>query len=133
MEKKRYTVKLNNIDKIEQLLQENYDLATRQSNQIQEEINKIANVTVINDLDIDGKEKYSKIMTNYITLQQKANQQKLEISKLMTEIHKHNGDVNKAINETKGSDILNLNKLKQLAKDVNTPQPPTTEQYQLKN
>jgi len=132
MEKKRYTVKLNNIDKIEQLLQENYDLATRQTNQIQEEINKIANVTVINDLDIDGKEKYGKIMANYITLQQKAIQQKLEISKLMTEILKHNGDVNKAINETKGSDILNLNKLKQLAKDVNTPQSPTTEQYQLK-
>lgn len=133
MEKKRFIVKLNNLDKIEQLLQETYDLATRQTNQIQEEINKIANVTVINELDIEGKEKYAKIMGNYITLQQKAIQQKLEISKLMTEIIKHNGDVNKALNETPGvGNILDFAKLKQLAKDANTPQNQTTEQYSLK-
>ena len=41
MEKKKYTVKLNNIEKIEQLLQETYDLANRQTTQIQEEINKM--------------------------------------------------------------------------------------------
>ena len=46
MEKKKYTVKLNNIEKIEQLLQETYDLANRQTTQIQEEINKIANTTI---------------------------------------------------------------------------------------
>lgn len=133
MEKKRFIVKLNNLDKIEQLLQETYDLATRQTNQIQEEINKIANVTVINELDIEGKEKYAKIMGNYITLQQKAIQQKLEISKLMTEIIKHNGDVNKALNETPGvGNILDFTKLKQLVKDANTPQNQTTEQYSLK-
>ena len=66
MEKKKYTVKLNNIEKIEQLLQETYDLANRQTTQIQEEINKIANTTVINELDIEGKEKYAKIMNGYI-------------------------------------------------------------------
>jgi hypothetical protein len=101
MEKKRYTVKLNNIEKIEQLLQETYDLANRQTNAIQEEINKIANTTVINDLDIDGKEKYAKIMNNYIALQQKAIQQKFDISKLMAAVLKHSGDVNSAINDTK--------------------------------
>lgn len=133
MEKKRYVIKLNNIDKIEQLLQETYDLATRQTNQIQEEINKIANVTVINELDIEGKEKYAKIMSNYITLQQKAIQQKLEISKLMTEIIKHNGDVNKALNETPGvGNILDFAKLKQLAKDANTQSNPGQEEYSLK-
>ena len=99
----------------------------------QEEINKIANVTIINELDIEGKEKYGKIMANYITLQQKAIQQKLEISKLMTEIIKHNGDVHGALNETTGvSNILDLNKLKQLAKDANTPQNQTGEEYKLK-
>ena len=133
MEKKRYVIKLNNIDKIEQLLQETYDLATRQTNQIQEEINKIANVTVINELDIEGKEKYAKIMSNYITLQQKAIQQKLEISKLMTEIIKHNGDVNKALNETPGvGNILDFAKLKQLAKDANTQSNQGQEEYSLK-
>ena len=115
------------------MLQETYDLATRQTNQIQEEINKIANVTVINELDIEGKEKYAKIMSNYITLQQKAIQQKLEISKLMTEIIKHNGDVNKALNETPGvGNILDFAKLKQLAKDANTQSNPGQEEYSLK-
>lgn len=133
MEKKRYTVKLNNIEKIEQLLQETYDLANRQTNAIQEEINKIANTTVINDLDIDGKEKYAKIMNNYIALQQKAIQQKFDISKLMAEVLKHSGDVNSAINDTKkGATTLDLSKLKELAKNVNTQSNNTTEQYQLK-
>lgn len=133
MEKKRYTVKLNNIEKIEQLLQETYDLANRQTNSIQEEINKIANTTVINDLDIDGKEKYAKIMNNYIALQQKAIQQKFDISKLMAEVLKHSGDVNSAINDTKkGATTLDLSKLKELAKNANTQSNNTTEQYQLK-
>ena len=101
MEKKKYTVKLNNIEKIEQLLQETYDLANRQTTQIQEEINKIANTTIINDLDIEGKEKYAKIMNGYISLQQKAIQQKFDVAKLMSEVLKHNGDVNSAINDTK--------------------------------
>lgn len=133
MEKKKYTVKLNSIEKIEQLLQETYDLANRQTTAIQEEINKIANTTIINDLDIDGKEKYGKIMNNYIALQQKAIQQKFDISKLMAEVLKHSGDVNSAINETKkGATTLDLSKLKELAKNANTQSNNTTEQYQLK-
>ena len=43
--KKKYTVKLNNVEKIEQLLQETYNLACLQATQIQNEINKIANTT----------------------------------------------------------------------------------------
>ena len=133
MEKKRYTVKLKNIDKIEQLLQETYELATRQSNQIQEEANKIANVTVINDLDIDDKEKYAKIMANYITLHQKSIQQKLEISKLMTEIIKHNGDVKGAIDDSKGSlASLDFAKLKELARNANSSGDQSSEKYVLK-
>ena len=46
-DKKKYTVKLNNIDKIEQLLQETYNLACQQFTQIQGEINKIANTTIL--------------------------------------------------------------------------------------
>ena len=69
---KKYKVKLNNVDKIEELLQENYDLACQQHTLIQNEINKIMNTTIVNNLDIDGKEKYGKIMKEYFTLQQKA-------------------------------------------------------------
>ena len=101
LQNKKYTVKLNNLDKIEQLLQETYDLACRQNNQIQDEINKIANTTIINDLDIDGKEKYAKIINNYLALLQKSTAQKMDIAKLLTEVVKHNGDVKGAINDTK--------------------------------
>ena len=133
MEKKKYTVKLNNIEKIEQLLQETYDLANRQTTQIQEEINKIANTTIINELDIEGKEKYAKIMNGYISLQQKAIQQKFDVAKLMSEVLKHNGDVNSAINDTKkGAIIFDISKLKQIAANANTAGNNTTEQYQLK-
>lgn len=133
MEKKKYTVKLNNIEKIEQLLQETYDLANRQTTQIQEEINKIANTTIINDLDIDGKEKYAKIMNAYISLQQKAIQQKFDVAKLMSEVLKHNGDINSAINDTKKSALsFDISKLKQIAANANTAGNNTTEQYQLK-
>ena len=74
--KKKYTVKLNNIDKIEQLLQETYNLACQQFIQIQNEINKVANSTKLSELDIDGKEKYGKIMNNYIAMQKKSITQK---------------------------------------------------------
>ena len=133
MEKNRYKVKLNNIVKIEQLLQETYDLANQQTNKIQEEINKIANTTVINDLDIEGKEKYAKIMSNYISLQQKAIQQKFDISKLMAEVMKHNGDVDSALKDSKKTgSTLDISKLQELAKNANTQSNNTTEQYQLK-
>lgn len=133
MEKNRYKVKLNNIDKIEQLLQETYDLANQQTNKIQEEINKIANTTVINDLDIEGKEKYAKIMSNYISLQQKAIQQKFDISKLMAEVMKHNGDIDGALKDSKKTgSTLDISKLQELAKNANTQSNNTTEQYQLK-
>ena len=128
---KKYTVKLNNLDKIEQLLQETSDLACRQNNQIQEEINKIANTTIINDLDIDGKEKYAKIINNYLALLQKSTAQKMDIAKLLTEVVKHNGDVKGAINDTKNiSTALDLDKLRNLAKEISTNE--DNEHYQLK-
>lgn len=101
MERKKFSIKLNNTDKVEQLLQETYDLASQQSKQIQDEINKIVNTTILNNLDIDGKEKYGKIMNNYLSLLQKATSQKMDIAKLMAEVIKHNGDVNGALDASK--------------------------------
>lgn len=118
---KKYKVKLNSIEKIEQLLQETYDIASQTHKSLQDEINKIANTTVVNDLDIDGKEKYAKIMANYYSLQQKANAQKQDIAKLMAEVVKQNGDVKGALNETsKMPTTLDLDKLRKLASDVSS-------------
>jgi len=118
---KKYTVKLNSVEKIEQLLQETYNLACQQATQIQNEINKIANTTEINNLDIDGKEKYGKIMNNYITLQQKSIAQKYDIAKLMAEVLKHGGNVKETLEDSKNiPQTFDVAKLKELAKDINT-------------
>lgn len=127
---KRINIKLNSDDKIEQLLQESYNNSCRQYIQIQEEINKIANTTVINNLDIDGKEKYAKIMNNYLTLLQKANAQKVDIAKLLTEIKKMSGNVNEALNNLKsGNMTLDVEKLRKLA--INAAKDNDGEKYHL--
>lgn len=119
-QKKKFIVKINNNDKIEQLLQETYNLACQQYTQIQSEINKIANNTKINVLDMDGKEKYGKIMNNYIALQQKSINQKFDIAKLMSEIVKYNGDIKGALDAAKvAPTTLDLNKLRNLVKNAN--------------
>jgi hypothetical protein len=72
-------------------------------------------------------------MNGYISLQQKAIQQKFDVAKLMSEVLKHNGDVNSAINDTKkGALSFDISKLKQIAANANTAGNNTTEQYQLK-
>lgn len=130
---KKYNVKLNNVEKIEQLLQETYDLACQQHYSIQNEINKIMNTTAVNDLDIDGKEKYGKIMKEYFTLQQKSIAIKMDVAKLMSEIIKHNGDVKKALeDDNMKSSKLDLATLRKLAKDVNTNANNGIEEYEIK-
>lgn len=121
MVNKKYKVKLNNLDKIEELLQETYDLACQQHTSIQNEINKIMGTTVVKDLDIDGKEKYGKIMKEYFTLQQKSITIKMDVAKLMSEIIKYKGDVNKALNDdSMKNSKLDIAQLRKIAKDVNT-------------
>lgn len=131
MEKaKKYSVKLNNTDKIEQLLQETYDLACQQYTTVQLEINKIINTTALKDLDIDGKEKYGKIMNNYMALQQKAIGQKFDIAKLMSEVVKYGGDVKSALDASKSMPTtIDIDKLRKLAQDATST---ATEEYQTK-
>ena len=118
---KKYSVKLNSLEKIEALLQETYNQACQQHTAIQEEINKLAGATTFKDLDIDGKEKYGKIMSNYFTLQQKAIGQKFDIAKLMAEVVKHGGDVKGAIDAAKTMPTtLDLDKLRQLAVEASS-------------
>lgn len=126
--KKKYSIKLNSNDKIEQLLQETYDQACQQHRAIQDEINKLSSSTVFKDLDIDGKEKYGKIMSNFFTLQQKAIAQKFDIAKLMAEVVKHGGDVKGAIDAAKAAPTtLNLDKLREIAMQASSTESETEE------
>ena len=118
---KKFSVKLNSNDKIEQLLQETYDQCCRQHTLIQDEMNKLANSTVFKDLDIDGKEKYGKVMANYFKLQQNAISQKYDIAHLMAEVVKPGGDVKGALEAQKAvPTTLNLDKLRKLAEDASS-------------
>lgn len=131
--RKKYTIKLNNLEKIEQLLQETYNLACQQHTQIQDEMNKLMNTTEFNNLDIDAKEKYGKIMQNYMALQQKSIAQKFDIAKLMAEVAKHGGDVNGALNDMKNVPTsLDLTKLRELAKNASTKDDGASEKYDIK-
>lgn len=126
---KKFVVRLNNNDKIEQLLQETYNQACKQYNAIQEEINKIVSTTKLNDLDIEGKERYGKIMSNYITLMQKAISQKFDIAKLLSEIVKYSGDVKEALESNKQITSINIAKLKEIAKSASSNE--KTEVYKI--
>ena len=131
--KRSFTVKLNSNDKIEQLLQETYNQSCQQYKAIQDEINKLSSATVFKDLDIDGKEKYGKIMNNYLTLQQKAIGQKYDIAKLMAEVVKHGGDVKSALEGAKQMPTsLDLDKLRKLATEASSTTKETQE-YIAKN
>ena len=59
MEKQRFKVKLNSFEKVEELLQEVYDQACRQLNEIQNEMNKLINSTNLgaDDFTMDDKSK----------------------------------------------------------------------------
>lgn len=114
MSEKRLQIKLNSNEKIEQLLQEAYDLTCKQINDIQNEMNKISNSCNLGDVTIEEKTKYAKAMNDFMTSREKAITKKFDIAKLMAEIVKHNGDVNDTLNDknaTKGSSF-NINELK---------------------
>lgn len=129
---KRFIIRLNSIEKVEELLQETYNLATNQINQLQEEINIIKNTTTLKDIDIDAKEKYGKTINNYLVSMQKAIDRKFEIAKFMGEVAKYNGNINKALDnvEIKNSS-LNLDQIRKAVNQINDNNN-SPEKYELK-
>ena len=83
--KKRYKLRLNSLDKIEELLQELYNEADKNIVEIQNQMNKLSNSVALNDEIMDSKTKYAKAMNDFITNKDKAIGRKLDIAKLMTQ------------------------------------------------
>ena len=121
---KRFKVKLNSPEKIEELLQELYNEACKNIEEIQIQMNKVANSVQLNDEIMDAKAKYAKAMNDFIVSKDKAIGRKLEIAKLLSEILKYNGNLTKA---SENSDIFNnfkwddLQKMVQEEDDDNKP------------
>ena len=65
---KRYKIKLNSNDKVEELLQEIYNEACRQLTQIQNEIDKLTNSINLGaeEISIEDKAKYAKAIHDYM-------------------------------------------------------------------
>lgn len=96
---RQYRVKLNSNEKVEELLQEIYLEACKNIEEAQREINKISMSTDLNQEIIDGKAKYAKAINDFIATKDKAIARKMEIAKLMTEVVKYNGNLNKAVTD----------------------------------
>lgn len=134
----KYKVELNSTSNLRQLLQETYQLADEQLIQAQREITKLSNATNLQDEIMDGKQKYAKAINDYLSIKDKAIGKKLDIAKMLSEIIKHNGNVENALNDsqaTKNSSI-NFDKIKALINSqTNTDEDdePKNEKIRLKN
>ena len=98
--KKNYKLKLNSIEKIEELLQELYNESNKMFNEIQEQMNKLSFSADLNNQPMDAKAKYSKAMNDFLSNKEKAIGRKLDIAKLMSEILKFNGNMKAVIQES---------------------------------
>ena len=93
-------IKLKNLCVLEMLLQELYDEASKNINEIQNEINRLSNSVQLNEEIMDSKVKYAKAMNDYSSNKNKALATKLDIAKLMAEIFKFNGNIKKMNEES---------------------------------
>lgn len=98
--KKDYKLKLNSIEKIEELLQELYNETNKMVNEIQEQMNKISSSVSLNNEPMDAKARYAKSMNDFLSNKEKAISRKLDIAKLMSEILKFNGNIKAVIQES---------------------------------
>ena len=102
----KFKIEINDVQNIRDLLQNAYNLADEQIIQTQNEINKMANATQLQDESIDGNAKYGKIINDYLGIKDKAISKKLDIAKILSDIYHHNGDVKGAIEN--GENIKNM-------------------------
>jgi hypothetical protein len=113
-------------------LQEVYDQACRQINEIQNEINKLINSTNLGseDFTMDDKAKYFKAIHDLTGDKKSAIQTKLDIVKFMGEIVKHSGDAKAVLNDKNVAKrtSLDLNSIRNILKEESD-----TDNYKLKN
>ena len=93
----KFKLEINSKDKLQSLPQESYDLANAQLKVLTDEISKLAISTKMEELSMDEKAKYYKAMSDMVSLKDKALGRKIEISKLLSDIIKNDGDLRKAL------------------------------------
>lgn len=110
-------IRVNSLEKIEQILQETYDLTVKEINEIQNEMNKLMNSSPLADATFEDKARYAKAMHDFIKDKTKAIEVRLDIAKFMGELYKYDGNVSKALADPTIAKSTSLN-LKSLRNDV---------------
>ena len=116
----KFKIELNDSQNVRDVLQKAYDLSDAQIIQAQNEINKMATATKLQDEVMESKAKYGKIVNDYLSIIDKAISKKMEIAKLLTEILHHNGNVGAALsdNQIAGKQSFDLSKIKEMVKTM---------------
>ena len=117
----KFKIEINDLGNIRDLLQNAYNIADEQIIQSQNEINKLANSTKLQEESMDSKAKYAKAMNDYMGIKDKAISKKVEIAKLLTEIinRSNNTGVGMA-NESAsmGGHTFDISKIKEMVKNM---------------
>ena len=110
-------IELNNGQNIRDLLQEAYKLADEQLIQAQNEINKMASATKLQEEVMDSKSKYGKIINDYLSIKDKAISKKIEIAKLLSEIMARKDSKAAVGEDAKGASVFDGNNVKKLIRN----------------
>ena len=101
---KKMKIVINSQENLREILQIAYDEADSQMIQAQNEINKLANSTRLQEEVMEAKTKYAKAINDYLGMKDKAISKKIEIAKLLAEITKaSNSNQNGEIDTSFGS------------------------------
>jgi hypothetical protein len=116
----KFKIELYNSENIRNLLQETYMLADEQLIQAQNEINKLANATRLQDEVMESKAKYAKAMNDYMGVKDKAISKKMEIAKLLTELlNSYKNSMPGMVDTTSGvKQTFDLTKIKEMVKSM---------------
>ena len=114
---RKQSIKTNNIDSLEGLIQETYNDACANINDAQKTINELVNS--VRPEDVDDATKIAKEKNNALKVKDSAIRIKLEIAKLQNDIIKHNGNADEAINDKSGGNVTldDFSKVRELIKN----------------
>jgi len=102
-------IDLNDVQNLRDLLQEAYSLASEQIIQVQNEINKMASATQLEQESIEGKARYGKIINDYLGIKDKAISKKIDIAKILSDIHNHNDNMNGNAEHGENMNVMDFN------------------------
>lgn len=100
-------IQLNSASNLRDVLQEAYVLTDELIIQVQTEITKLANSSRLQDEVMESRTKYAKAINDLLNTKEKAISKKLDIAKLLNEVMKYNGDLQK-MQESGGNQAMSF-------------------------